>query len=137
MKRTKKQEVEKPSVNPFLSNQYKKIPKDKWLEIPINTRIAYVYVSPANGKKTYIKSGFVQQHCISVSGLPMICVKVGTRVWNNVHNSFEAIYYDVNEYDKIKKLKENSPKIQAPMIEFANKLNILDQKVNMILRRSI
>lgn len=133
MKRTKKQD----ESNPFLSSQYKKIPKDKWLEIPINTRIAYVYVSPVNGKKTYIKSGFVQQHCISSTGLPMICVKVGTRVWNNLHSVFGAIYYDVKEHDNIKKLKTNAPKIQAPMMEFANKLNILDQKVNMILRRSI
>jgi uncharacterized protein Yka (UPF0111/DUF47 family) len=134
--------MSKKPANPFNNDEYRKIPRDKFSEIPVNTRISYVY--QVGNKPVYIKSGFVQQHLLSMNGTMIMCIKVGSKVWNNQYSDIKAIYYNIKDHEKIKDLKKNAAIYKYSALNLSKKIDGInakvegiESKVDRMLRRSV
>lgn len=120
----------------FGSDEYGLVPREKYSRIPINTHIGYVYKAQ-NGKIITIRSGFVLQHLITPAGVSVMSVIVGNKVWNNPYDDFIAIYYYLRDMEKIKKLREMTPKMEGTLVGMADRITRLEKKMDVLMRRSI
>lgn len=78
-------------------------------KLPIQTQIGYIYKNQF-GELIPIVSAFIQEHYISMSGLPGMMIKCGNRTYSNLYNTIEKIYIFKRDYEKISKLIEHNIK---------------------------